>query len=472
MFFARIAAIVAAASVLWGGSASAAGPLRAFQVGLWSGGAYTDDRTGDFTHCSAGVAYDSGINMFVLVTGSYRWWLGFINPQWALAPNTRLAVELRLDDGPPFARAATVPSGQLLLVPLPDNSRLLDTFRRSSRMELNAERESFLFKLSNTSGVMDELDGCVRRSVALEARASSTPPPTAASAASEVKGAPASAPTSSVTPAPAQAALVTDAPMPVPPESPETPTNSAPRGSTTPAASAGWSPATPPVTRESSATPSPPAAPKSATAASPQAAQAPPAPAPSVVASAAPEMPASLAAATAPPFAPLPQTAREPVTPTAVEEVRLATDFFTTAQLPNARLVVTDKPAALANFTAVWRSDDAAGAVEIIPPGPDVNGIGIASNLIAVDPQMCKGDFATARSSANVDSKLVFSAVLSCTEANEQRTAQYFITPRRRGGFVVFAVVGSSAATGTAESDQQRLDLFTRAAARAAGNDG
>jgi len=66
---------------------------------------------------------------------------------------------------------------------------------------------------------------------------------------------------------------------------------------------------------------------------------------------------------------------------------------------------------------------------------------------------------------------VVFSAVLSCTESNEQRSAEYFITPRGKGGFVVFAVVGSSAVDGNTGSDQRRIDLLTRAAARAAGND-
>jgi len=481
MSFARIAAIAVVASVLWCGSVHAAGPLRAFQVGLWSGGAYTDDRTGDFTHCSAGVAYDSGINMFVLVTGGSRWWLGFINPRWAFTPNASLPVELRLDGGTPFARVATVPSGQLLLVPLPDNSRLIDTFRRASQLNLIAERETFFFKLSDTFAVMDELTGCVRRS--LETHAPSSLPPTSASAESETKVPAAGARTSSATPspaaapptaasempAPAQAAGATAAPAPATHASPETPPASASAGSTTAAPSAGPSPATAPPVREP---PPPPVPALSATAAAPpQQAHQPPA---SAFASAVPEMPASLAAAAAPSFAPLPQTTQppQPATATALEEVRLARDFFTTAQLPNARLVVTDKPAALASFTAVWRSDNAAGAVEIIPPGPDVSGIGIASNLIAVDPQLCKGNFTTARSSADVGSNVVFSAVLSCTESNEQRSAQYFITPRRQGGFVVFAVVGSSAAGSTAGSDQQTIDLFRRAAVRAAENGG
>lgn len=157
-----------------------------------------------------------------------------------------------------------------------------------------------------------------------------------------------------------------------------------------------------------------------------------------------------------------------PATAQGFDEVRLARDFLTAAQLPDARLVATDKPAALANFTAVWRAEDAAGAVRIIPSGPEVSGISIASNLIAVDPRMCKGDFASARSRAAIGNAVVFSAVLSCTEADAQRTAEYFITPRGNGEFVVFAVVGSSAVGARARFDQHRIDVLARAAVRAA----
>jgi hypothetical protein len=184
-------------------------------------------------------------------------------------------------------------------------------------------------------------------------------------------------------------------------------------------------------------------------------------------------MPKPPAAAPAPALSQAPSTTEAAPTETGtnLEEVRLAQAFFTMAQLPNARLVAADKPAALASFTAVWRSDNAAGAVKIIAPGREVSGVGIASDLIAVDPRMCKGDFASARSRADIDNAVVFSAVLSCTESNEQRSAEYFITPRGKGGFVVFAVVGSSAVDGNTGSDQRRIDLLTRAAARAAGND-
>ncbi|MGH7032061.1 MAG: hypothetical protein ACREEZ_16750, partial [Stellaceae bacterium] len=184
MAFARIAAIAlaVAVSVLGWGSAEAAGPLRAFKLGFWSGGAYTDDRTGDFTHCSAGVAYNSGISMFILVTAGDRWWLGFVDPRWAHSPNAKLQVELRLDAGASFPRFGTIPSRHLLLVPLPDNSHVIDTLRRSAQLTLVAAGESFRFKLTDAAAVLDELTDCVRGSTALAARAPLATPATAASA--------------------------------------------------------------------------------------------------------------------------------------------------------------------------------------------------------------------------------------------------------------------------------------------------
>jgi len=184
--------------------------LRPFIHGFWSGGAYTDDRTGVFSHCSAGVAYDSGINLFILVTGSHRWWLGFIDPQWSLPANSKASVQLRLDNRAPFKRFATIPSGQLALVPLPDSPRLIHAFRRASKLTLVAEGGSFFFKLRETSAVMDQLTSCVGASLALEAHgppagtagAASPPSPIAAVATEAPPPPPGQIAAASVTPRP------------------------------------------------------------------------------------------------------------------------------------------------------------------------------------------------------------------------------------------------------------------------------
>ena len=489
MVFARIAAAAIAALFLWCATAGAGGPLRPFKHGYWSGGAYSDDRTGAFTHCSAGVAYDSGINLFVLVTGGYRWWLGFINPQWSLTPNAKIPIKLQLDAGSPFSGLASIPSGQLLLVSLPDSWKLLAAFRRSSRLSLDAEGQSFSFKLGGTPAVIDELADCVRTSVALAAQAprreastapsavpdatgatdgSATPTAPSTSARKSRPGAAAGSPLPDAAPGSAAPAAVassaSDEAATTASRTPAMAAPSAPAASggesaadrdgaalTTPLSSAATQPAAPVAEP-----PAPAAQPRPSSAAAP----------PLAFTSVAPATPTIPSAATAAELPPVPATA------TAVEEVRLATDFVANARLPEARLVVADKPPALADFTAVWRSEDAAGAVKIIPPGQDVSAIGIASNLIAVDPQLCKGDFSAARFRTDVANSVVFSAVLSCSEANERRVTEYFITPRHQGGFVVFAVIRSKAAGEMPGFDWQKIDVLSRAAVQAAEGQG
>jgi hypothetical protein len=147
--------------------------------------------------------------------------------------------------------------------------------------------------------------------------------------------------------------------------------------------------------------------------------------------------------------------------------VRLAKSFLLAARLSNAHLIESGKLPALASFRAVWKSGNAAGAVKIIPPGPSITGIGIASDLISVDPQSCKDNFAAARSSGVIDGSTVFAVVLSCTLAQKERTTQYFITPRQKGGFVVFAVIGDDA-DHKAGPGLEKLDALSKAAVQAA----
>lgn len=477
MSYARVAAVLAAALVWWGGMAEAAGPLRPFRVGFWSGGAYTADQTGSFTHCSAGVAYDSGINMFILVTDTERWWLGFVDRRWAFAPQAKLPVELRFDGGPPAAMVATIPNRQVVLVVLPDEARMIERLRRSAELSLIVDRQSYLFALSGARAAMAELQDCVQKSVALETHSASTAQQTLAATEPTVE--PAAVPSAAIGPEPAETPTMIAGPAAAPASGRAQP---------------GLAAIAPPGLAPGVARRAEPAATRALT---PPAAVPPITPAPTSMAGAAPA-PAPVGGAPlaftatpgagrfaaldvprpsvgdAPPAFSLPPAAdvQRSATPTAFEEVRLAQDFFTAAQLPNARIVVTDKPAALSSFAAVWRADDAAGAVKIIPPGPDVSGLAIASNLIAVDPKMCGGDFASARSSSQIDNGVVYSATLSCTEKNEERTARYFITPRPRGGFVVFAVVGASKAGTLAPSAQQSIDALAKAAMHAVGNGG
>src|SRR5260370_8055692 len=68
-----------------------------------------------------------------------------------------------------------------------------------------------------------------------------------------------------------------------------------------------------------------------------------------------------------------------------------------------------------------------------------------------------------ARSREVVEGAVIFRAALSCVDGEDDRTAQYFVTPRQRGGFVVFAIIGNNAAGGSG-ANRLKPDFLGRAA--------
>ena len=62
-------------------TAEARGPYGSINVGNWKGGAYTNDQTGEFTHCAAGAGYDSGIYFMVTIDQGARMGAGLPQSQ-------------------------------------------------------------------------------------------------------------------------------------------------------------------------------------------------------------------------------------------------------------------------------------------------------------------------------------------------------------------------------------------------------
>ena len=67
----------------------------------------------------------------------------------------------------------------------------------------------------------------------------------------------------------------------------------------------------------------------------------------------------------------------------------------------------------------------------------------MASAIVANDAKDCKGKFASARNSELVDSDVVFRGMSSCEDSERASISQYFILPRKKGGFVLFSVVAN-----------------------------
>jgi len=149
-----------------------------------------------------------------------------------------------------------------------------------------------------------------------------------------------------------------------------------------------------------------------------------------------------------------------------VEAVQLASNFLIKAQLQNAHIVDrSEMSAELASYGAAWKSEEATGFVRIIPTSADVKGLDVAATVVANDAKACKGKFASGRMSELVDSEVVFRGLATCEDSDGSRMAQYFILPRKKGGFILFSVQSNMKTEQARDvTKEERLAGFRKAA--------
>ncbi len=141
--------------------AFARGPYGSIHVGNWSGGAYTSDSTGQFTGCTAGASYQNGIYFAVSVSSNITWSLGFGHPSWRLIPNQAFPIDLVFDGQQRFHVFGNPISNNLVVVPMPNNSALINAFRKSRGIVAFAQGHQFPFDLASTSALLPVLVRCV-----------------------------------------------------------------------------------------------------------------------------------------------------------------------------------------------------------------------------------------------------------------------------------------------------------------------
>src|SRR6266481_1027371 len=140
----------------------ARGPYGTISTAGWSGGAYTDDRTGEFSNCIASANYKSGIDFGVLVSKTLNWFLAFTHQNWTLAPGQKFPIVLSFDGRNTFNVDGVSVSKTMVMVPMPDNSGLIKSFRAARTMSAFAQGNLFQFKLDGTSVLLPALVACVR----------------------------------------------------------------------------------------------------------------------------------------------------------------------------------------------------------------------------------------------------------------------------------------------------------------------
>lgn len=160
----RAAAVAALLLAVFAGStAQARGPYGSISVGNWKGGAYTDDRTGSFSHCAAGASYASGIYFLVMIDHAGGWSLGFMHEEWRLTTGQAFPLTLTFDGQQPFNVHGVPIADKLVRVSMPINSSLIGQFRRAKTMTAYTQGQLFQFNLNQTGQLLPVLVNCVAR---------------------------------------------------------------------------------------------------------------------------------------------------------------------------------------------------------------------------------------------------------------------------------------------------------------------
>lgn len=142
-------------------SSVAKGPFGSIEIAGWSGGAFTDDKTGAFNGCTVSGTYKSDITMFVTVHRDLTWNLGFSRKTWRLKNGVRTPILIKFEGQDSFNVPAEALSSHTIFVPMPNNSALAEQFRSAEIMSVFIAEHQFRFRLTGTSQLLPALVRCV-----------------------------------------------------------------------------------------------------------------------------------------------------------------------------------------------------------------------------------------------------------------------------------------------------------------------
>jgi S1-C subfamily serine protease len=141
--------------------AQAAGPFGTINVGGWKGGAYSNDTTGEFSHCAAGSTFGSGISLIVGHNVRNAWLLSFASPNFNLNKGQTVPIDVIFDGQEQAKLFATANNNIMATAILPPN--VARSFQKASLMVAVAGRTTMQFNLTSTGPLVAVLANCVSR---------------------------------------------------------------------------------------------------------------------------------------------------------------------------------------------------------------------------------------------------------------------------------------------------------------------
>jgi hypothetical protein len=158
----RAIGVIFAVSALFSGNSSfAAGPFGTIHVGNWSGGAYTEDSNGTFTHCAAATSYANGVLVIVTYNVRNEWILGFVSPNFHLTKGETFPIDITFDGQSQVRLFGVAINDQLVSAIMVPNA--LRDFKKASLMVAVARGGTFQFNLNTTGTLLAVISNCVAK---------------------------------------------------------------------------------------------------------------------------------------------------------------------------------------------------------------------------------------------------------------------------------------------------------------------
>jgi hypothetical protein len=143
-------------------SALGAGPFGSIHVGNWNGGAYTNDKTGAFSHCAATTGYANGTGVVISQIAVGNWTIGFGNPAFKLTPGETFPIDLTFDGQAQFHLFGSAVTAQIVVAVLPGPAAV-EQLRKAHLMAAVAKGATYQFNLDSTGKLMPVISNCVAK---------------------------------------------------------------------------------------------------------------------------------------------------------------------------------------------------------------------------------------------------------------------------------------------------------------------
>jgi len=153
--FSILALIACAAS-----PTQAKGPFGSIKLSNWIGGAYTDDKTGSFSHCGAGTSYQNGVSLVVSENVQGQWTILLSHPSFNYKTGEAVQFDVIFDGQHQVRLFGNAPAPQVVVAPLPSNTFL----RKSHLMVAEINGATYQFQLNSIDRILSIVENCVVKS--------------------------------------------------------------------------------------------------------------------------------------------------------------------------------------------------------------------------------------------------------------------------------------------------------------------